>query len=426
MRTHESVVSSGQEAIRKGYPVKGVKGISPLASCLDLVDSIPIDYMHSVLEGAVRRLMNLWFESTSHTQPYYQRDYLNEIDNTLTNQHPPNEFSRMPRTIRNHLKFWKATEFRNWMLYYSLPLLLGHLPPVYWHHYALLVCAMHILLQNETNAVLINAAELMLKDFCKLLPELYGQKNCTHNIHLLMHLSKYVKLWGPLWTHSSFPYENKNGLLKRDFHGTNNVIKQLFFNVDVKMTLQLLIPQLQLSNNDVVMKYLSDEHCFPNMTYISDDIYAIGQVSAMTLTEEQQYLLNCELIQGFCRLYKQGTLYYATSHDHDGKRNNTFCKYLEGGSFHFGQIYLFVLSPRQCALIYKIIINNETLMQQAGNFERLDLYQQNDLLKNFILPVTITEQLTIVPVDNILNKAVLIDVPPKKYLSPMPNNYEYH
>ena len=141
------------------------------------------------------------------------------------------------------------------MLYYSLPLLLGHFPPVYWHHYSLLVTAMHILLQSETNNTLINAAELMIKDFCELLPKLYGYRNCTHNMHLLTHLAKYVRLWGPLWTHSLFPFENKNGLLKKDFLGTNNIAKQLFFNVDTKITLQLLIPQLQLSDDDTVIRY---------------------------------------------------------------------------------------------------------------------------------------------------------------------------
>lgn len=141
------------------------------------------------------------------------------------------------------------------------------------------------------------------------------------------------------------------------------------------MTLQLLIPQLGLSDNDAVMKYLSAEDSMSNMTYIADQIYGVGKVTAMTLTEEQQDLFDCEVIQGFCRLYKQGTLYYASIYDHDGKRNNTFCKNLEDDSFYFGQINLFVLSPRPQALVYKIITNDESLMQQAGNSKTLDMYQ---------------------------------------------------
>ena len=42
---------------------------------------------------------------------------------------------------------------------------------------------------------------LMLIDFNLLMPELYGESSCTHDVHLLSHLGKYVRLWGPLWTH---------------------------------------------------------------------------------------------------------------------------------------------------------------------------------------------------------------------------------
>ena len=44
--------------------MKGVKGVSPLTGFkhFDLVTSVGIDYMHFVLEGVVKKLLNLWFE----------------------------------------------------------------------------------------------------------------------------------------------------------------------------------------------------------------------------------------------------------------------------------------------------------------------------------------------------------------------------
>ena len=51
----------------------------------------------------------------------------------------------------------------------------------------------------------------MLHDCCDLLPELYGDTRCTHNAHLLTHLAKYIRLWGPLCTHLAFGFENMNG-----------------------------------------------------------------------------------------------------------------------------------------------------------------------------------------------------------------------
>ena len=78
---------------------------------------------------------------------------------------------------------------------------------------------MHIMLNDSISQAQVDAAEQMLHDFCILLPELYGESSCTANAHLLSHLAKYVRLWGLLWTHSAFGFENKNGQLKHLFHG---------------------------------------------------------------------------------------------------------------------------------------------------------------------------------------------------------------
>ena len=42
---------------------------------------------------------------------------------------------------------------------------------------------------------------------------LTGLKHCKINVHLLTHLRHYVKLFGPLWTHSAFAFEDAIGHL---------------------------------------------------------------------------------------------------------------------------------------------------------------------------------------------------------------------
>lgn len=81
----------------------------------------PIDYMHCVLEGVTKRLLDICVTST-HCHGYIGR-FVNKIDTNLLNQRPPHDFSRIPISIKKHRKFWKASESRNWLLYYSLPLL---------------------------------------------------------------------------------------------------------------------------------------------------------------------------------------------------------------------------------------------------------------------------------------------------------------
>ena len=142
-RTYETIIQDGTLAESTGNSVNGSVGISPLAHTINLVDGIPVDDMHCAHEGIVKRLMSLWFESSNHTEPYYLGRNTAAIDRVLIQQHPPHEFSRCPRSIAKHLKFWKASEFKNWLLFYLLPLLLDYLPSLYLHHYALLTCMCH-------------------------------------------------------------------------------------------------------------------------------------------------------------------------------------------------------------------------------------------------------------------------------------------
>ena len=52
-RTHHSVVTAAVEAKASGEPVNGIIRSSSLTNILNLVDSIPVDYIHSVSEFVV-------------------------------------------------------------------------------------------------------------------------------------------------------------------------------------------------------------------------------------------------------------------------------------------------------------------------------------------------------------------------------------
>lgn len=149
-RTVDSIKLAANKAERESAIIDGIKGNSILSKIVDLPFGAPIDYMHCVLEGVVKRLMDQWITSTF--KPYYiNKQKLKRIDESLVNQCPPHDFSRAPRSIEKHRKFWKASEYRHWLLFYSLPLLASILPPLYKHHFALLVGALHIFLQKKVS-----------------------------------------------------------------------------------------------------------------------------------------------------------------------------------------------------------------------------------------------------------------------------------
>ena len=127
-RTHTSVLADGQRAESSNTVVNGIFGTSILSGCLDIVDGVPVDYMHCVLEGVTKWLLQTWVNSRNHREPFYLGKSLKEIDELLLEQRPPHDFTRPPRSLAKHLSYWKASEFRTWLLYYSLPVLTDFLP----------------------------------------------------------------------------------------------------------------------------------------------------------------------------------------------------------------------------------------------------------------------------------------------------------
>ncbi|XP_044577818.1 uncharacterized protein LOC123260650 isoform X1 [Cotesia glomerata] len=106
---------------------KGIKGNSIL-SRLPLIDMgtcfVP-EYMHSVLLEVVRQFISLWLEKKNPWK--LRKDLIDEIDEFLLNIRPLYFFGRMPRRLSS-FKHYKASEFYNWVLFYSLPALLNKLP----------------------------------------------------------------------------------------------------------------------------------------------------------------------------------------------------------------------------------------------------------------------------------------------------------
>lgn len=132
-------------------PVFGVKGRSVLSPYIDLLNSVPVDYMHAVLEGVTKALLNCWFDSKNHGRNFYLRTQVEEINRCLLRIKPPHDFRRTPRSILTS-KYWKASEYRAWLLFYCLPVLSNFLPTDYLYHLSLLVCSIHILLGTSLTA----------------------------------------------------------------------------------------------------------------------------------------------------------------------------------------------------------------------------------------------------------------------------------
>jgi hypothetical protein len=263
-RTHDDAIVLAEEATRMNKVVNGVKGASTLLLFpkLDIIASFVPDYMHSVLLGVTRQFLNLWVDSSNHSKPYYIRNG-GHVSKLLKNIRPPDEIHRLPRSL-NDRKFWKAAEFRNFLLLYSPVILLNVLPRNYYKHWLLFVNGIRLLLEPCITSSMLESSKKCLFKFVSLVSELYGDEHVSYNVHIMSHLPDAVADWGPLWSHSAFIYEDTIGNLKRLYHGTQLIPKQVFKYFVASRSLMKLNPLLVNSSEEVVclFKKLSTAHHF--------------------------------------------------------------------------------------------------------------------------------------------------------------------
>ena len=88
-----------------------------------------------------------------------------------------------------------------------------------------------------------------------------GTHNCTINVHLLRHIVRYVRLYGPLWTHSCFWFEELNGKLLKMFHGTQHVALQVKILICKSKLVEVLsYISLQIISNWEMQKAIEKNH----------------------------------------------------------------------------------------------------------------------------------------------------------------------
>ncbi|XP_049272417.1 LOW QUALITY PROTEIN: uncharacterized protein LOC119397124 [Rhipicephalus sanguineus] len=229
-KTKEGALQYIKGAHRTGVHVRGVKGPSPLISLpgFDIVWSFSPDYMHCVLLGVTRQFTELWMSKVG--APYYiGSPQLIKIDDRLCATKPPQCITRMPRSVQLR-KFWKASEWQQWLSYYSLVCVDGVLPCKYIEHFSLLARGVFLLLADVSTEDVHQSTELLAK-FVVGVQFLYSEREITSNVHLLMHLAKSVLMQGPLWAHSCFVFEGGIGKIKKLITSAKGVPHQIMGRV---------------------------------------------------------------------------------------------------------------------------------------------------------------------------------------------------
>ena len=194
-----------------------------------MVSKFPLDYMHLILLGVVRKLLYIWIAGPLQFRLQGHQVALISQKMVEFKHYTPMEFSRKPRALEE-FKYWKATEFRSLLLYFSVCAFRDVLPQRLYDSYLMLVCGMRILLHPLLSDMYHEYAGTLLHNFVADCIQLYGKKVATYNMHATTHLAKEAAMYS-LETISAFPFENHLYQIKRMLRKPGSTLVQIISRI---------------------------------------------------------------------------------------------------------------------------------------------------------------------------------------------------
>ncbi len=182
-----------------------------------MVKDFPLDGMHVVYLGAVRKLLRSWVigkykrgvKLSSLLQAIFSR-FLEFLAQFITV-----DFSRKSRSL-TELCYFKATEFRLFCLYLGPIVLREILSEELYSHFLLLHVAIKLLSDKVHCKVheVVEYCKDLLYFFVRDSTVLYGKRFISFNVHSLIHIPDDVKKYGSLDSYSALRFENHLGKMK--------------------------------------------------------------------------------------------------------------------------------------------------------------------------------------------------------------------
>lgn len=236
-------IRHGEQANKDDTIIMGVKTVTPLInlSSFNIINGFVLDYLHCYLAGVAKQI-------TERIVKLIRKNNIEQLNSLLLQIKVPNQLCRLTRSLKDRHQ-WKAREWENWLLYYSVPLLGIVVDNEILQHWSLLTESLYGLLNISLSIEEINKIDELLHTFVHGVETKYGKRAMTYNVHQLLHITKSVYNWGPLWAHSTFPFESRNHTLLRAIHSAKGVTHQIVRHANLQCGISILENKLKHNTN---------------------------------------------------------------------------------------------------------------------------------------------------------------------------------
>jgi hypothetical protein len=256
----------------------------------------------------MQQFITLFLESTG--KPFYMGSQADiaAMDNTLLGVQPINEMLRTPRSLKFRSLF-KATEYRNVSLFYSVVLFKDRLPLPNLKHWLLFVNAMRLLFKKKIKPSHIELARALIVNFIIGVQDLYGSAHVSYNVHLLFHMVDYVKMWGAPWRSSAFLFEHVGGVMAKRFHGSTHINKHIFSSFFAANALKRFAINHIPNASAEIQQFYEELHCnvfprhgIPSETIGKGHVHKLTSFEIQLLEDHLDFPLHCHTCVKFRNL----------------------------------------------------------------------------------------------------------------------------
>lgn len=186
-----------------------------------IIEDLPIDMinefvtsddLHHLHLGVMKKCMLMWKDGENNFKPKWKdcditklNDLLKAVDHDM-----PFDIHCSVRNL-NCLKFWKATEFRTFLLYIGIVVLKDFLEEDKYAHFLKLYCAVTLVSTDKylnRNRERISNLGQLFNEYIVDYIDLYRKEYISSNIHNLSHIVDDVLRFGNLTKISSYAFEN--------------------------------------------------------------------------------------------------------------------------------------------------------------------------------------------------------------------------
>ena len=165
-------------------------------------------------------MFKIWCENDILT-----KEKLRELQERIATVEAPSDQGRLSGNISSNYRGFTASQWKNWVLYYSLYALEGVLDEEHvncWQNFVL--ACRHLCKPCITKTDLLIADQKLLH-FCKKVESLYGKTVVTPNMHLHLHIRECVENYGSVYGFWLFGFERRYNSLLGSFHTNNREVE---------------------------------------------------------------------------------------------------------------------------------------------------------------------------------------------------------